>query len=482
MTELSWPALTVLLGIPFLAALAPKSLLTPRGARRLVLGASFLDLLVASAIAVEFHWGRESAASLVDRLDPGLAVGGRPLFFVDELNSLLLPFGALLFAFTVLMAPRTERARASARRFLAAEGVVLGTFATREPALLAFFWAMSTLNLYLELRSELATRPTARAVGLYMAASVLLFAIGVGFAARLPAHAGVNLLLLIAVLIRKGIVPFHSWFPTLYERVPLSAATLFSGPQLAAYATARLIVPNAGSQILSIIGLASFATAFYGAALSLAAKDVRRALGMFVMSQSALVMAGLDSGSSIGLAGGLSLWISSSLALAGLTMILAALEARRGSLSLNRWEGSYRSTPLLAISFLVFGLTAVGFPGTLGFIGEEALAHGAFEDAPHRGALVLLASALNGINVLRFYFALFGGPPPLRARARWIERTRPRERISVLVLSSLLLAGGLFPRSFLESRVRAARQLLSTRHSPVTDRPEPRLKRFANSL
>jgi NADH-quinone oxidoreductase subunit M len=163
-------------------------------------------------------------------------------------------------------------------------------------------------------------------------------------------------------------------------------------------------------------------------------------------------------------------------------MTLAALEARRGTLSLKRWEGTYRSTPLLGISFLVFGLTSVGFPGTLGFIGEEALAHGAFEDAPLRGALVLFASALNGITVMRFYFALFGGPPPLRARARWIERTRPRERLSVLVLSSLLLAGGLFPRPFLESRVRAAREVLSSRHSPETRREAPRLRRFAKSL
>jgi NADH-quinone oxidoreductase subunit M len=202
---------------------------------------------------------------------------------------------------------------------------------------------------------------------------------------------------------------------------------------------------------------------------------------MFFMSQSALVMAGLDSEHEIGLAGGLALWISSSLALAGFTMTLAALEARRGTLSLKRWEGAYRSTPLLGICFLVFGLTSVGFPGTLGFIGEEALAHGAFEDAPHRGALVLFASALNGITVMRFYFALFGGPPPLRARARWIERTRPRERVSVLVLSSLLLAGGLFPAPFLESRVRAARALLSKRHSPETGRA-PSERRFANSL
>jgi NADH-quinone oxidoreductase subunit M len=465
MAELTGPWVLLLIGVPAVLALAPRSLLTPRGARRLVLAASFVELLLSIAIAFESQSRRGEATTLTDPFDPGRFLLGRPLFQIDELNSLLLPFGALLFAFTVLMAPRTERARASARRFLAALSGVLAAFATVEPALLAFLWAMSTLNVYLELRSDLSTRPAARAVGLYMLASVVLFTAGVGLAARAPTHAGVNLMLLIAVLIRKGIFPFHSWVAPLFERVPLSAATLFAGPQLAAYAAVRLIVPNASRDLLALIALASFATAFYGAALSLVSTSVRRALGMFFMSQSALVMAGLDSDNPIGLAGGLALWISSGLALAGVTMTLAALEARRGPLTLKRYEGNYGRTPLLAAGFLLFGLASVGFPGTLGFIGEEALAHGAFEGAPIRGALVLLASALNGITVMRFYFALFGGP---QARETSGQEVRPRERLAVLALAAVLLVGGLFPAGFLASRERAARETLASRQPSVS--------------
>ncbi len=433
--------------------------MTPKGARRLVLGASFVEILIAVGIAFEFQL-RGSAGILLDPLDPGPRLLGRPIFLVDELSSFLLPFGALLFAFTVLVAPRTERARASARRFLAAESVALGAFSTVAPGVLAFLWAMSTLNGYLELRSHFSTRPTARAIGLYMSMSVVLFTAGALLSTSAPTHAGVNLLLLVAVLIRKGIFPFHSWVAPLFENMPLSAAALFAAPQLAAYAAVRLIVPNASSELLSLIGTASLATALYGAALSLVATDVRRALGMFFMSQSALVMAGLDSDNAIGLAGGLAFWISSSLALTGVTMAIAALEARRGILSLKQHHGNYDRTPLLAAGFLVFGLASVGFPGTLGFIGEEALVHGAFTTAPFRGAIILLTSALNGITVMRFYFALFGGA---RSRDGSLQSMRPRERVSILVLSGILLLGGLFPRAFLESRERAARAILEAR-------------------
>jgi NADH-quinone oxidoreductase subunit M len=457
--ELSGPWLSLLALLPAFVALAPRPLLTGRAGRRVVLGVSFVELLLSSYLAFEFQSGG-AIRSLVDPLDPARAVLGRPILLVDELSSLLLPFGALLFAFVLLGAPRAERARASVRRILSAESIVLGTFMTVEPWLLALLWSMSTLNAYLELRSRGSSPSTARGVGLYMAGSAVLFGLGVSLSSSMATTAGVNLLLLAAVLIRKGVFPFHSWVIPLFEHLPLGAATLFAAPQIAAYAAVRLILPSASPNLLSLIGLASLATAIYGAGLALVQDDVRRALGAFFMSQSALVMAGLDSRTAMGLAGGLALWISTGVALAGFTLTIAALEARRGKLSLARYAGGYERKPLLAVSFLVLGLASVGFPGTLGFAGEEALAHGAFTETPFRGALVLLASALNGITVMRCYFVLFCGA---RTTSSLAQSVRFRERVAFLVLVLLLLFGGLFPQPFFRSRQRAAEAILDAR-------------------
>ncbi|HXV62934.1 MAG TPA: proton-conducting transporter membrane subunit, partial [Vicinamibacteria bacterium] len=363
MVELSGPWLVLAVLLPGIVALAPLSLLTGRIGRRVVLGMSWLELLLSGLIAYQFHHRGESA-TLVDPLDPGRLILGRPLLVVDELNSLLLPFGGLLFAFVLLGAPRAERLRASVRRILAAESIVLGSFATIEPLLLAFLWAMSTLNAYLELRSRETSRPIARAVGIYMGGSVLFFCLGILLSGSVAGTSGVNYLLLAAVLTRKGVFPFHSWVIPLFEHLPLGAAILFAAPQIAAYAAVRLILPTASPTLLSLIGLASLATAIYGASLALVQEDVRRALGAIFMSQSALVMAGLDSRNTMGLAGGLALWISTGLALAGFTLTIGALEARRGQLSLRRYAGGYERTPFLAVSFLFLGLASVGFPGT----------------------------------------------------------------------------------------------------------------------
>src|SRR5215470_12174328 len=127
------------------------------------------------------------------------------------------------------------------------------------------------------------------------------------------------------------------------------------------------------------------------------------------MSQSALVMAGFDCTSVSALAGGLVVWLSAGLAFAGLARAVLVLVARRGRLDLTTYHGGYERMPLLAIGFLCMGLACTGFPGTLGFVGEELLVNGAVDAFPVMGFGVVIASALTGMAVLRMYFSLFCG-------------------------------------------------------------------------
>src|SRR5262249_58773524 len=82
-------------------------------------------------------------------------------------------------------------------------------------------------------------------------------------------------------------------------------AILFSAPQVGAYMTVVLIVPRASPEMLRVIASLALGTAVYGAALALVQTSARRACGYLFMSQSALVMAGLDCTSASALAGGL---------------------------------------------------------------------------------------------------------------------------------------------------------------------------------
>jgi NADH-quinone oxidoreductase subunit M len=271
-----------------------------------------------------------------------------------------------------------------------------------------------------------------------------------------------------AALIRKGIVPFHAWVPEVFDHGRLGPAILFNAPQVGAYITVVLIVPRASPEILRTIALLALGTAVYGAALALVQHSARRACGYLFMSQSALVMAGLDCTSVTALAGGLVVWLSAGLAFAGLARCVLVLEARRGRMDLTRYHGGYERMPVLGVSFLAMGLACTGFPGTLGFIGQELLVNGAVGAFPVMGFAVVMASALTGLAVLRMYFSLFCGRSDELSHQDLRLGLRPREAWSFVALVIALIGLGLVPRPLVDSRFEASDEILRLRQERVS--------------
>jgi len=307
-----------------------------------------------------------------------------------------------------------------------------------------------------------------RIVASYLGGSALLFGAGVALVIG-PGVQNTTLeavgmwLIVISALVRKGIVPFHAWVPEVFDHGRLGPAILFSAPQLGAYITVVLIVPRASPDMLRVIAVLALGTAVYGAALALVQSSARRACGYLFMSQSALVMAGLDCTSVSALAGGLLVWLSAGLAFAGLARAVLVLEARRGRLDLTRYHGGYERMPVLAISFLALGLACTGFPGTLGFVGQELLVDGAVDAFPLMGFAVVVASALTGLSVLRMYFSLFCGRSDRMAHSSLRYGLTRREAWTFVALVIVLVGLGIAPRSLVDSRFAAGDEILRMR-------------------
>jgi NADH-quinone oxidoreductase subunit M len=346
----------------------------------LVIGASFLRLdverlrrlAVASAAAMLF-------AALVIAVSPRLhdvairtallsgAPGGEALVRIDTLSAVLLPFAAGLWLLTVAVTPRAALDRRGLRRTALATLVTLASFLTESAAALLLL-SVASVWTFLSALADPAHRHQRRIVAAYLGFSTLLFGVGVALllgpgARNTTIETAAMWLIVIAALVRKGIVPFHAWVPEVFDHGRLGPAILFSAPQVGAYMTVVLIVPRASPEMLRIIALLALATAVYGAALALVQTSARRACGYLFMSQSALVMAGLDCTSVSALSGGLLVWLSAGLAFAGLARTVLVLEARRGRLDLTTYHGGYDRMPLLAISFLAMGASrARAFP------------------------------------------------------------------------------------------------------------------------
>jgi len=451
----------------------------------LVIGVSFLRvevehlrrLAVASAIAM-------LVAALVIPLSPAVRnfslhtsalswiPGGEDVVRVDTLSAALLPFAAGLWLLTVAVTPRASLDQRGLRRTAVTTLITLASFLTESAVVLLVLSAASVWT-FLSALADPVHRYQRRVVAMYLGASTLLFAIGVALLVG-PGVQSTALettgmwLIVIAALVRKGIVPFHAWVPEVFDHGRLGPAILFNAPQLGAYMTVVLIVPRASPEMLRAIALLALGTAVYGAALALVQRSARRACGYLFMSQSALVMAGLDCTSVTALAGGLLVWLSAGLAFAGLARCVLVLEARRGRLDLTTYHGGYDRMPVLAITFLAMGLACTGFPGTLGFVGQELLVDGAVDVFPVMGFAVVIASALTGLAVLRMYFSLFCGRPEALAHPGVRLGLRPREAWTFVALVTTLVGLGLAPRPLADSRFEASAEILKLRQQRVS--------------
>jgi NADH-quinone oxidoreductase subunit M len=392
---------------------------------------------------------------------------GEAIIRIDTLSSALLPFAAGLWLLTVAVTPRAALDRAGLRRTALATLFTLASFLTESAVVLLVLSAASVWT-FLAALPGMAHQYQRRIVATYLGSSTLLLGVGVallvGPGVQNTTLTAIGLwLIVIAALVRKGIVPFHAWVPEVFDHGRLGPAILFSAPQVGAYITVVLIVPRASPDMLRLIAVLALGTAVYGAALALVQSSARRACGYLFMSQSALVMAGLDCTSLSALAGGLLVWLSAGLAFAGLARCVLVLEARRGRLDLTTYHGGFERMPLLAFTFLAMGLACTGFPGTLGFVGQELLVIGAVDVFPVMGFAVVIASALTGLAVLRMYFSLFCGRVDALAQSGLRFGLTRREAWTFVALVIALIGFGVAPRPLVDSRLAASEDILRLR-------------------
>jgi NADH-quinone oxidoreductase subunit M len=458
-----WLWLAGLVALPSLVIGASFLRVEVERLRRLAVTSAAAMLLLALVIAVSPRLHAFSIRSSVLSWVPG----GEAVIRINTLSDVLLPFAAGLWLLTVAVTPRAALDRAGLRRTALATLTTLGSFLT-ESAVVLLLLSVASVWTFLSALGDPAHQYQRRIVTVYMGFSTLLFAGGVALLVG-PGLGNTTMemtgmwLIVIAALVRKGIVPFHAWVPEVFDHGRLGPAILFSAPQVGAYMTVVLIVPRASADMLRMIAILALGTAVYGAALALVQTSARRACGYLFMSQSALVMAGLDCTSVTALAGGLLVWLSAGLAFAGLARCVLVLEARRGRLDLTTYHGGYERMPLLAISFLSMGLACTGFPGTLGFVGQELLVDGAVEAFPVMGFAVVIASALTGLAVLRMYFSLFCGRSDPLAHSGLRFGLARREAWTFVALVVVLVGFGVVPRPLVDSRLAAGDDILRTR-------------------
>jgi NADH-quinone oxidoreductase subunit M len=254
-------------------------------------------------------------------------------------------------------------------------------------------------------------------------------------------------LLIVAVVLRKGLLPAHVWVGDAADAGPVIPTALLINGHLGALLVLKVIVPLFPQTVgrwFPVLSYLAMATAVYVAIRALAENSPRRLIAFLALSQSACILAGLESRIAEGITGALVHWVVVSISTTGLFAILRLLEVRFGeNLTAARHLGLAEHAPRLAVFFVVFGLALVGLPGTLSFCSQDLLIHGTLASHPLTGILLPVATAMNAVSLFRLFTRLFLGTR--RTGFTITADALPRERFVLAAGTLFVVAGGLFP-------------------------------------
>lgn len=369
----------------------------------------------------------------------------------DSLSTVFLANAVLFSALTWILEHPAQRRNLLPALLLNTAGVAI-CFLTAWPWLFALGWGFTLAPAFLP---EVETPRTVRAVLVFS-----LICLMCGFA--LPGWGGLACLAL-AAFVRKGIFPFQSWLPLALETKRMGVFNLILNTHLGAYLLLRFVLPSIGDvqpEAIAFLSFMAMFTALYTSILAVVARRPRRILALLMVSHSAFVLAGIETRNAEGVTGALLVAPLVSLATTMMLMIQQALEDRTAAAALApELSGLGAPAPRLAAFFFLAALALVGLPGTLAFVAEDLLFHGALTDHPLLGICLPLATSLNAVIVLRLAVNHFWGRT--RRQAIPIADALPAQRFGLAVGTALLFLAGLAPNTFVSWHANAAAVLLN---------------------
>jgi multicomponent Na+:H+ antiporter subunit D len=270
-------------------------------------------------------------------------------------------------------------------------------------------------------------------------------------------------LYLTAFGMKAAAFPVNFWLPASYHTPRMTVSALFAGllTKVGIYALLRVLVvlmPGEGETLKPLIAAIAILTMMTGAIAAIAATDIRRVLGHWVIAGIGVMLAGLSIGGQDGLSATVLYMLHSMVTMTALYFLAGSMARATGSFDLARLGGLYAARPLLAALAMILLFAVSALPPFSGFwpkamMVRAAIAQGSWWIA---GA-ILLSGFLMTFVAGRIILLAFWRPAAPGNETGPVSLTA----INVLIaLSALVVTAGIWPQPFFDISARAAAGLL----------------------
>jgi NADH-quinone oxidoreductase subunit N len=231
-------------------------------------------------------------------------------------------------------------------------------------------------------------------------------------------------LLVVGLLFKASVAPFHTWTPDVYQGAPTPVTAFMAAcTKVAAFgAILRLLYVAFGTEEWTwrplVYGVA-IVSMVVGAVLGLTQTDLKRMLAYSSVAHAGFLLVGVVGFPATGEAAGSGLpsvlfyLLAYGTTTLGAFAVLTLVRSGDGEAThLSQWAGLAQRSPLTAAVMALFLLALAGIPLTSGFTGKFAVFRAAIEDGAWPLALVaLLASAIAAFFYLRVIVLMYFSEP-----------------------------------------------------------------------
>ncbi|WP_040167840.1 Na+/H+ antiporter subunit A [Microbacterium gorillae] len=360
-----------------------------------------------------YHWIPALEISLSMRMD---VLGWLMTLVVSGVGALVLIYCAWYFE------GKTEGLALFASVLLAFAGAMYGLVLTDDLVVLVMFWEITSILSYLLIgyyhnrsasrRAALQALLVTTLGGLVMFIGIVMLIIQSGTTVMSdmlanPPHGTPTsialVLILVGVLSKSAIFPFHFWLPGAMAAPTPVSAYLHAAAMVKAgiYLLARFAPTFADDPVWrpTIITLGVL-TMLLGGIQSLRETDLKRILAFGTVSQLGMLSVVLGFGTRDALLAGLALLLGHALFKSALFLVVGIIDRQLGTRDVTELSGLGRQAPVLAVSSFIAVACMVGLPPTIGFVGKEGML-GAFlyeaEGGSGWGWVALLGVSLGSI-------------------------------------------------------------------------------------
>ncbi|MEO6880271.1 MAG: NADH-quinone oxidoreductase subunit NuoN [Mycobacteriaceae bacterium] len=262
-------------------------------------------------------------------------------------------------------------------------------------------------------------------------------------------------LLLVGLLFKASIGPFHSWTPDVYQGAPTPiTAFMATCTKVAAFGAILRVLTVAFEGVRwdwrpLLIGIAIVSMAV-GAVLGLTQTDMKRMIAYSSIAHAGFILVGAIALTPKGLSGSLFYLLAYGFTtMAALAVISLVRDSRGEAGQLSQWAGLGRRSPVVGAVFALFLLSLAGVPLTAGFISKFAVFAAAYEDGMIPLVVVAVVfSAVAAFFYLRIVVVIFFSEPAAEGPTVTVPGVFTTVAISIGALATLLL--GVVPAPVLD--------------------------------